>query len=190
MDGDGVASKPGKRRKTKRDGWSWNGKQRMDADNGCRWSNQPGDWDPCTPQQTPLTNRIELFLHNFGCPRPRSQPSHGARVKDSKKQSNDISGCCCGSFSISFFFFPTSVECVIWSRNVWSLEVTNQVLHQASTCRTKWRRLCTETFVEGLKLPSKKRSKPSCQGLCSFSLGLCFRKKKDRKLCFSQSFRS
>ena len=32
----------------------------MDADNGCRWTDQPGDWDPCTPQQTPLTNRIEL----------------------------------------------------------------------------------------------------------------------------------
>ena len=65
-------------------------------------------------------------------------------------------------------------------------DVTNQVLHQASTCRTKWRRLCTETFVEGLKLP-RKEEESSCQVLCSFSLGLCFRKKK---LCFSQSLRS
>jgi len=149
----------------------------MDADNGCRWTDQPGDWDPCTPQQTPLTNRIELSqflasgtsthktlkfakttcrcrrcLHpldflQFPTIANKSFLRDVVIVKDSNKQSKDISGCCCASFSLSFFGFLTCVLnnelCDLVKERV---ELgSNQPSTASSTCRTKWR-LCTRNL--------------------------------------------
>ena len=106
------------------------------------------------PNRRPSPTELNYFSTISGALGLAPSPAmgHASKTRRSKARTS-LDAAADLSLSLSFFF-PTSVECVIWSRNVWSLEVTNQVLHQASTCRTKWRRLCTETFVEGLKLPS------------------------------------